>query len=249
MKDMSEKTMKNTVAAQQIRVLIVDDDPIVRMSLSTILTAQGDIEVCGDGGNGHEAARLFDELQPDILLMDIQMPECDGIKAAALIFAENSQARIVFLTTFSDDEYIVAALRLGACGYLIKQEVANIAPALRSVMAGQMVLGGEVIGKVGSLFNTQGVQDDNPLVSTSTASTSDASPNSAKEASFGVLTQREFEIIQLIAQGLDNKEIAARIYISEGTLRNHVSVILQKLQLKNRTQLAVYYYQTLKSSQ
>jgi DNA-binding NarL/FixJ family response regulator len=232
---------KETTDRQRIRVFIVDDDPIVRTSLRTILDAQGDIKVCGDCGNGHEACRLFDERRPDILLMDIQMPECGGIEAAEMIIAAHPQARIVFLTTFSDDEYIVAALRLGACGYLIKQEVANIAPALRSVMAGQMVLGGEVVGKVGSLFaetrdGTRGDGSSTRRDGPSVLGNTDESPWHVP------LTEREHEIIGLVAQGLDNKEIAARIYISEGTVRNHVSAILQKLHLKNRTQLAIYYY-------
>ncbi|MCL1891304.1 MAG: response regulator transcription factor [Coriobacteriia bacterium] len=232
---MKESTLhEKTAVAQKIRVLIVDDDPIVCASLATILTAQADLEVCAEGKNGNEAQLLFDEHKPDVLLMDIQMPECTGLEAAKLILDKHPQARIVFLTTFSDDEYIVAALRLGACGYLIKQEVANIAPALRSVMAGQMVLGTEVVGKVGSLFEKE--------TATSSVKVKEAA---AVTAPLDKLTERELEIIQRIAQGLDNKEIAEHIYISEGTLRNHVSVILQKLQLKNRTQIAVYYYQSL----
>ncbi len=214
------------------RTLIVDDDPFVRASLATILGAEADIEVCGEGGNGREAAALYGELVPDILLMDIQMPECSGLEAAEGILRQHVRARIVFLTTFSDDEYIVAALRLGARGYLIKQEVANIAPAIRAVMAGQMVLGGEVLEKVDTLMQA--------------GSGGAAGREALRAAQFAGLTDREFEIIELIAQGLDNKEIAAQEFMGEGTVRNHVSTILQKLQLKNRTQLAVYYYRTLK---
>ncbi|MCL2889035.1 MAG: response regulator transcription factor [Eggerthellaceae bacterium] len=219
------------MGTKEIRVLIVDDDPIVRSSLATILAIQGDIVVCGDGGNGIEARALFSELKPDILLMDIQMPQCNGLEAARLILGDCPEARIVFLTTFSDDEYIVSALRMGVKGYLIKQEVAHIAPALRSVMASQMVLGGEVLGKVDAILG--------PAASAHKDAAAKAVPHG--------LSSREFEIIELIAQGLDNREIAARIYISEGTVRNHVSAILQKLDLKNRTQLAVYYYQELSS--
>lgn len=234
------------MSMKKIRVLIVDDDPIVRSSLTTILAAQNDIEVCGGGSNGNEAIRLFDELSPDVLLMDIQMPECTGLEAAKAILCGHPEARVVFLTTFSDDEYIVAALRLGAKGYLIKQEVAQIAPALRSVMAGQMVLGGEVLGKVDVFLNP---------APASSAPANSALGNGTPGGGMGAsgtsalpdgLSPRESEIIELIAQGLDNKEVAARIYISEGTVRNHVSIILQKLQLKNRTQLAVYYYQGLR---
>ena len=223
---------------EDIRILIVDDDPIVRMSLATILNAQSDMSVCGDAGNGFEAIETFAGLTPDILLMDIRMPDCGGIEAARVILDKTPEARVVFLTTFSDDEYIVAALKLGARGYLIKQEVANIAPALRSVMAGQMVLGSEVLSR--SVLFAQGEVKEGREPSASDDSTSTQSavapPNTEG------LSERELEIIELIAQGLDNREIAARIYIGEGTVRNHVSTILQKLQLKNRTQLAIYYY-------
>ena len=130
-----------------IRTLIVDDDPFVRMSLQTILEAQDDVEVCALGADGDEAVELFERERPDVLLMDIQMPGADGLGAAERILGAHKHARIVFLTTFSDDEYIVRALRLGAKGYLIKQEVATIAPALRTVMAGQSVLGGEVLDR------------------------------------------------------------------------------------------------------
>ena len=117
-----------------MRVLIVDDDALVAQSLSTILSVEDDVEVVGLGGSGPEATERYRELTPDILLMDIQMPGGDGLSAAERILAEDAGARIVFLTTFSDDEYIVRALKMGARGYLIKQDVAQVAPALRSVM-------------------------------------------------------------------------------------------------------------------
>lgn len=247
-----------------IKVLIVDDDPIVRMSLTTILSAQSDFEVCGDGGsNGQEAIILFQDLAPDVLLMDIQMPEMTGLEAARMILASQPEARIVFLTTFSDDEYIVAALRMGAKGYLIKEDVANITPAIRSVMAGQMVLGREVLSKVDVLFAERSSADSSASLHLGAApaassamppkdSAASARPPQASapcsfyraQAASDGLTERESEIIELIAQGLDNKEISANIFISEGTVRNHVSTILQKLHLKNRTQLAIYYYRS-----
>lgn len=214
----------------KISIVLVDDDPFVRASLTTILSAQPDIEVVGEGSNGLEAQKLFAECAPDILLMDIQMPECDGIEAAKKILQGDPSAKIIFLTTFSDDEYIVAALQLGVKGYLVKQEVANIAPALRSVRAGQMVLGGEVLGKVDSLMTGTVASTAQSQVRTYLTATKD-------------LSEREAQIVELIAQGLDNKEIAAQLYMGEGTVRNHVSAILQKLDLKNRTQIAVFYYQ------
>lgn len=208
-----------------IRTLIVDDDPFVRMSLQTILEAQDDIEVCALGGDGDEAVKLFERERPDVLLMDIQMPGSDGLDAAERILGSHADARIVFLTTFSDDEYIVRALRLGAKGYLIKQEVATIAPALRTVVAGQSVLGGEVLDRMDALMRGGDA----------------AMRPSACEMNDG-LTEREAAIVGLVVEGLDNKEIAARLYLSEGTVRNHISAVLQKLDLKNRTQLVVRYY-------
>ncbi len=212
---------------QPLRVCIVDDDPFVTMSLATILAAEPDVEVVGEGHDGDEAVELFRSVAPDVLLMDIQMPRTDGLAAAERILAEEPQARIVFLTTFSDDDYIVRALRLGAKGYLIKQEIATIAPALRSVVAGQSVLGGEVLGKVDALM-----QGSAP------ASPEDAARNALLEG----LSERERAVVELVAEGLDNKEIAGKLFIGEGTVRNHISGILQKLSLKNRTQIAIAYY-------
>lgn len=212
-----------------IRIVIVDDDPFVCRSLQTILGAQDDLEVVATGGSGPEAVTLFEEHAPDILLMDIQMPAGDGLSAAEAVLGRHPDARVVFLTTFADDEYIVRALRLGARGYLIKQDVADIVPALRSVMSGQSVLGGEVIDHMDALVKS-GVRGGG-------AATADKSTFSAPG-----LTQRENEIVGLIAEGLDNQQIAEHIFISEGTVRNHISAILQKLNLRNRTQLAVYYY-------
>lgn len=134
-----------------MRVIVVDDDAIVVRSLSTILGAEPDIEVAGTGTSGEEAVSLFSACEPDVVLMDIQMPGGDGLSAAEKILAADPAARVVFLTTFSDDDYIVRALRLGARGYLIKQDVATIAPALRSVMAGQSVLEGEVLARAAAL--------------------------------------------------------------------------------------------------
>ena len=205
-----------------IRVIIADDDPFVCESLETILGAQSDIEVVASATSGPEAAELYGQHNPDVLLMDIQMPGGDGLSAAEGILADHPDARIVFLTTFSDDDYIARALSLGAKGYLIKQNVADIAPAIRAVLAGQSVLGDEVVGHIAQAPGKQ----------------ADAA---ARFAELG-LTEREVQIVELVAQGLDNAEIAGTLYMGEGTVRNHISVILQKLQLRNRTQIAVMYY-------
>lgn len=204
-----------------IRVIVVDDDPFVCASLETILNAQDDLEVVAKGTSGPEAVSLYEAHLPDVVLMDIQMVGGDGLSAAEQIIAAHADARVLFLTTFADDDYIVRALHLGAKGYLIKQNVTDIAPAVRAVAAGQNVLGDEVVGHISRTPKTR--------VSTDSF------------AKLG-LTEREIEVVELVAQGLDNHEIAAELFMGEGTVRNHISAILQKLQLKNRTQIAVMYY-------
>ena len=203
-----------------MRVLIVDDDEDVVFSLQTILCAKG-VEVVGTGTDGSEAVKLYEELQPDILLMDIQMKPMNGLDAAEQILAEDKTARVLFLTTFSDDEYIVKALRIGAKGYLLKQDYASILPALRAVCSGQTVFGAEIVSKIPDLIRKEDEFD---------------------YAARGI-NEREKKIIRLIADGNSNKEIEAELYLSEGTIRNYLSSILDKLQLRDRTQVAVFYYQ------
>lgn len=221
----------------------------------TILSAELDIEVVEVGDDGSEALELYERSLPDILMLDIQMKEMGGLEAAQHILAKHRNARVVFLTTFADDEYIVAALRMGAKGYLIKQEVETIAPALRSVMAGQSVMGGEVLQRMDSLLfgavpqkttgrSQRGEQGEAHPEGVQPKRTEHGGQGGAELCKIPELSQRENEIVKLVAQGLDNKEIAARLFISEGTTRNHVSTILAKLALKNRTQLAIRYYQS-----
>jgi len=214
-----------------MRVIIVDDDPIVAKSLSLILSVEADIEPIATGTRGDDAITLFEECLPDVLLMDIQMPGCDGLSAAEEILSRHPGARIVFLTTFSDDEYIVRALRLGTRGYLIKQDISTIAPALRSVMAGQVVLEGEVLERATTLGARR----------TSAGGTPQPEILSV-EGALAPLTEREREVVRAVADGLDNREIADTLCLSAGTVRNHISSILAKLGLKNRTQIAVFFY-------
>ena len=214
-----------------MRVIIVDDDPIVAKSLSLILSVEADIEPIATGTRGDDAITLFEECLPDVLLMDIQMPGCDGLSAAEEILSRHPGARIVFLTTFSDDEYIVRALRLGTRGYLIKQDISTIAPALRSVMAGQVVLEGEVLERattLGARCTSAGGTPQPEILSV--------------EGALVSLTEREREVVRAVADGLDNREIADALCLSAGTVRNHISSILAKLGLKNRTQIAVFFY-------
>ena len=205
-----------------MRVVIVDDDSLVVASLATILAADGEIEVAGTGNSGQEAVELYRTINPDVLLLDIRMDGMTGIEAAEIILAGDQEARILFLTTFSDNEYIVKALQIGSKGYILKQDYESIVPSLKAVYMGQRVFGEAIMSKIPlslNKFNEQpGLADYN-------------------------LNEKEVQIITLVANGLSNKEIAGRLFLSEGTVRNYISVILEKLQLRDRTQLAIFYYQ------
>ena len=202
-----------------MKIVIIDDDCLVAGALKTILEVNEDVQVVGTGSDGKEACQLYKKYQPDVLLMDIRMKNMDGLEASAL--QEFPKAKILLLTTFSDDEYIVKALRLGAKGYLLKQDYGSILPALRSVYSGQTVFGTEIISKIPDLLQIE---------------------TSCDYARYDI-NEREEEIIRLIANGYSNKEIAGELYLSEGTVRNYLSSILDKLQLRDRTQVAVFYYQ------
>jgi len=203
-----------------MKVLVIDDDKLVCTSLKTILETDPDISVVGTGNNGKQAIELFELLQPDVLLMDIRMETMTGLEAGEFILKRYPSARILFLTTFSDDAYIIKALRIGSKGYLLKQNFECIVPALKSVQMGQSVFGDEIITKLPSLIqgNTK-----------------------ASFSSFD-LTEKETELLFRIAEGLSNKEISEVLYLSEGTVRNYISLLLEKLHLRDRTQLAVFYY-------
>jgi DNA-binding NarL/FixJ family response regulator len=205
-----------------MKIVIVDDDKLVGISLKTIIEAEPGIEVTGVGLNGKEAVSLYNEKKPDILLMDIRMDVMTGLEAGEAILKTYPDARILFLTTFADDEYIIRALKMGAKGYVLKQNFESIVPSLKAVYSGQTVFGEDVIAKIPSLIQEEGKTD---------------------LSGWGV-SEKESAIIELIAEGLSNKEIAGRLYLSEGTVRNSISVILEKLQLKGRTQLAIFYYKS-----
>jgi DNA-binding NarL/FixJ family response regulator len=206
-----------------MKILVVDDDRLVCASLKTIIEAQGDIEVIGIGHNGEEAIALYRQLKPDVLLMDIRMEVMTGLEAAAVILAADQAARILFLTTFLDDEYIIKALKLGAKGYLIKQDFESIVPSLRAVQIGQSVFGQDIVTKIPGLINQL----------------------EHRETDHFDLSDKELELIDRVAQGLSNREIAESLYLSEGTVRNRISVILEKLNLRDRTQLAIFFYKNL----
>ncbi len=204
-----------------MNIIIVDDDCLVAGALKTILEVNEDVKVLDTGSDGKQACQLYEKYKPDVLLMDIRMKEMDGLEASERILKMDSKANILLLTTFSDDEYIVKALRLGAKGYLLKQDYGSILPALRAVYSGQTVFGTEIVSKIPDLLQGEKRFD---------------------YSSYDI-NEREFEIIELISNGYSNKEIAAELFLSEGTVRNYLSTILEKLQLRDRTQVAVFYYQ------
>jgi len=203
-----------------MKVVVVDDDKLVGVSLKTILEASGEVQVVGIGCSGQDAIDLYRHHKPDILLMDIRMSSMSGLDAAEIVLASDPAARILFLTTFSDDEYIIRALKMGARGYILKQNYESIVPSLKAVYNGQSVFGDDIVSRIPDMLRKN------------------RKPDFSK---YGI-SKKEAEIIVLVAEGMNNKEIASTLYLSEGTVRNYLSVILEKLQLRDRTQLAVFYY-------
>ncbi len=202
-----------------MNVLIVDDDHIVSISLKTILEASGTIHVVGIGSNGHDAIKLYEIHQPDVILMDIRMDDMTGLEAADTILERHKKAKILFLTTFSDDDYIIRALNIGAKGYILKQDFDSIVPAIEAVGKGQSVFDGEIVSKLPNMISNQPAFDYEKAQ----------------------ITKKELEIIELVAEGLNNKEISEEVCLSEGTIRNYLSSIMEKLKVRDRTQLAIFY--------
>jgi len=202
-----------------MNIIIVDDDKLVCQALKTILESDPDITVSAIGHDGTEAILLYNQFQPDLILMDIRMNQMTGIEAGGRIISKYNNAKILYLTTFADNEYIVNALRIGAKGYLLKQNFESIIPSIKAVISGQNVYGEEIISKLPTMNskNTEAFKQNG-------------------------INEKEFDIIIQVAEGLSNKEIAELLFLSEGTVRNYISTILEKLHLRDRTQLAIYYY-------
>ncbi len=210
-----------------MKICIVDDDRLVSLSLKTILEADGDIEILGMGTDGADAVRLYETNRPDVLLMDIRMKQMSGLDAAKKILEQDPQAKILLLTTFSDDEYIVKALHIGVKGYILKQDFESIAPALKAVYNGQTVFGDVITTKLVTKLPEPGESAE------------------AADPTHYPITEKERRIIERVADGLNNKEIAGELFLSEGTVRNYLSQILEKLGLRDRTQLAIFYYREM----
>jgi DNA-binding NarL/FixJ family response regulator len=208
-----------------VSVVIADDQTLVRAGFRMILDTRDDIEVVGEAGDGGEAIARVAELSPDVALIDVRMPEVDGIEATRRIVAAGAPTRIIILTTYDLDEYVFAALRAGASGFLLKDvPPTELVEAVRVVARGDAMLSASVTRRlldrfVGSL------------------------PDPAQRApEVGELTEREVEVLRLVAGALSNTEIAERLYLSEATVKTHVSSLLRKLRLRDRVQAAVYAY-------
>ncbi len=210
-----------------MNIAVIDDDQLVAMSLKTILESTDDIKVSAIGNCGSDAIEIYRTNKPDVMLMDIRMDGMTGLEAGEIIISEFKDARILYLTTFSDDEYIIKAMNIGAKGYILKQNFEGIAPALRAVMRGQSVYGDKIMNKIPEIMAHK------------------------KEFDFAAhgINEKEKDILTLVAKGMSNKEIAAELFLSEGTIRNYISILLEKLCLRDRTQLAVYYYTEVRQYQ
>ncbi|MEU3224502.1 response regulator transcription factor [Streptomyces sp. NPDC006976] len=213
--------------AAPIRVLIVDDQMMVREGFSVLLNAMPGIEVVGEAVNGREAVTQVAALRPDVVLMDIRMPELNGIEATREIVAADADAKVLVLTTFDLDEYVYQALRAGASGFLLKDASARrLADGVRVVASGEALLAPTVTRRLITEFSKLA-----------------AAPRPPTLARIGDLTERETEVLVLIAQGLSNAEIAGHLVVAESTIKTHVSRILVKLGLRDRTQAAVFAYE------
>lgn len=206
-----------------IRIAIVDDQPIVRQGLAMVLGSEGDIEVVASGGNGFEAIEICSKNFVDVVLMDIKMPSLNGVEATKRIKKQYPNVKIIILTTFNEDEYIFEALKHGASGYLLKDALPQkIVEAIRVVYNGgaqiQPDVAVKVVEKLKNYGEKQGILDKR----------------------IEDLTEREIDIIRCVGQGKSNKEIAKELFISEGTVKNHITNVLNKLSLRDRTQLAIF---------
>jgi DNA-binding NarL/FixJ family response regulator len=210
-----------------IRVLICDDQALVRGGFRAILEAQPDIEVVGEAENGAEAVALAQRRSPEVILMDIRMPVLDGVEATRRLVAGGSPARILVLTTFDLDEYVHAAIRAGASGFLLKDVTpAKLLEAIRIVAAGDALLAPSVTRRLLERFASTLPQRD-----------------VSREALAG-LTARETEVLGLLAGGMSNAEIAAELVVSEATVKTHISSVLRKLGLRDRVQAVILAYET-----
>ncbi len=214
-------------AEQAVRVLIVDDQQLMRDGIASLLKLQDGLEIVGMAANGQEAVELATSQQPDVILMDVRMPVLDGVAATEQIHRQMPACKILMLTTFNDETYVLEALQVGASGYLLKDLPArDLAQAIQAVHRGIYQLDPTVADQLKALL--------------SRAQTAREQPGALKATDEADLTERELEVLRLIARGATNREIAEALVISEGTVKNHISNILGRLNLRDRTQAAIY---------
>jgi len=210
-----------------VRVVIADDQGMVRSGFTTLLNSEPDIEVVGEAVNGEEAITRAAQLRPDVMLMDVRMPVLDGLQATRQITAMTGAPKILVLTTFDLDDYVYQALRWGASGFLLKDASAReLADAVRVIAAGDALLSPGVTKRLIAEFARMGA------------------PRGPSRKSLQNLTERESEVLALVARGMSNAEIASRLFVAEQTIKTHVSRILMKLSLRDRTQAVVLAYET-----
>lgn len=210
-----------------IRVAVVDDQALVRGGFAMVLNHQDDISVVAEAGNGLEAVEVVRAHRPDVVLMDIRMPEMDGLEATARILEEGAGARVLILTTFDPDEYVYRALRIGASGFLLKDiPPAELVRSVRTVADGGALLSPSITRRLIERFSTIVEKD------------------SATKDRLGRLSEREREVVTAVARGLSNAEIVDRLFIGSATVKSHVSSILTKLGLRDRTQIVVFAYES-----
>lgn len=213
-----------------IKVLIADDQELIRESLGIVLGANPDMEITGMASDGQSVLSMIKKEKPDVILMDIRMPGMDGVECTRIVKEKYPDIYIIILTTFDDDEYVFGALKYGASGYLLKGiSMKELASAIRTVVSGRAMINPEITDKVVKLFNQ--MAKSNYSIQVDDKMTED-------------LTKTEWKIIQKIGCGLSNKEISVDLALSEGTVRNYLSSILSKLDLRDRTQLAIWAVQT-----
>ena len=217
-----------------ISVLLVDDQSLLRLGFRMVLEAEDDLQVVGEAADGATAVRMAQELNPDVVLMDVRMPGTNGIEATALITASLPETRVIILTTFDLDEYAFAGLRAGASGFQLKDsEPSDLVGAIRTVHSGDAVVSPRITRRMLEMFADRLPQDAPGAAAETTVSGPVAD-----------LTEREREVLLAIAHGLSNSEIAARLYVSEATVKTHVGKVLAKLGLRDRVQAVVYAYET-----
>jgi DNA-binding NarL/FixJ family response regulator len=232
--------MSRQVPDPAVRVLIVDDQQLMREGIASLLTIQDGIEIVGMAANGEEALEQAISQQPDVILMDVRMPVLDGVAATDQIHRQLPACKILMLTTFNDDAYIVEALQVGASGYLLKDLPAgDLAQAIQAVHRGIYQLDPSVADRLKALLSGSQSAREGSLAESKSSGSPDG-PSSSNPFGLSELTQRELEVLRLIAKGATNREIAEELVISEGTVKNHISNILVRLNVRDRTQAAIY---------